>query len=97
MRLFIKYSGGMGISYQGSIDISSLPSDLYNTLQFELSEKKLQKFSIEKKNLFVTDSVIYELQFENSDQMFFIEESQANDELLELIDNLRPHLKLLPK
>lgn len=95
--LFIKFSGGMGVSYQGSVDLSALPSGLYETVRTELSEKNLSKISRKKKNQFTTNSVTYELQYENSGQPFTIDESQASDELLELIDSLRPYLNLEPK
>jgi hypothetical protein len=97
MILSIKFSGGMGISYQGSIDLSTLPRGLYETVRTELSEEKLLKTIREKKDAFSTDSITYELQYENSARTFTIDESQANDEFLELIDSLRPYLNLEPK
>ena len=97
MLLTIKFSGGMGVSYQGSVDLSTLPSGLYETVRTELSEKNLSKACREKKNQFTTDSVTYELQYEDSDQTFTIHEYQVSEELLELIDSLRPYLNLEPK
>ena len=96
MVLTIKFSAGMGVSYQGSIDLSALPADLYEAVQTELSEKKLLNITREKKGQ-ITDSVIYELKYNNSGKTFIIDESQASDKLLELIDSLRPYLKIKPK
>lgn len=84
----------MGVSYQGSVDLSTLPSGLYDTVLTELSEKNLSKIGREKKNQFATDSIIYELHYESSGETFTIDENQASEELLELIDNLRPYLSL---
>ncbi len=84
----------MGISYKGSVDLSALPQDLYEDVQTKLSEKNLSKFSRENRNQYITDSVIYELQYKDSDNKFTIEESQASDDFLELIDSLRPYLNL---
>ena len=97
MMLFIKYSGGMGVSYRGNIDLSRLPGDLCKTLRSEISERNLSKRNKEDKGLLATNSIIYELQYENSDQVFTIDESEASDELLELIDSLTPFLNFEPK
>jgi len=94
MILFIRFSGGMGVSYQGSVDLATLPDDLLQEVQTELSEKNLAKVNKIKRDPFAADSVIYEIQYDNSGEIFIIDESQTSDEILELIDNLRPYLNL---
>jgi len=94
MILFIKFSGGMGVSYQGSVDLSALPDDLLQEVQTELSEKNLAKINTVKRDPFAADSIIYEIQYDKSGKKFIIDESQTSDNILELIDNLRPYLTL---
>ena len=84
----------MGVSYQGSVDLETLPNDLLKEVQNEFSEKNLVKVNKMKRDPFATDSVIYEIQYDNSDEKIIIDESQTSDEMLELIDNLRPFLNL---
>lgn len=95
--LFITFSGGMGVSYQGSVDTSTLPLDISKKVQHELSENRLATVSTAKKNPLSTDSVMYEFHYDGSNHKYSIEESQASDALLELIDDLRPYLKLHSK
>jgi hypothetical protein len=94
MILHFKVLGGLGISYQGRIDLSELPYELYEQVMIELSENKLQQLERKQKSQLRTDSSFYELRYENSDRKFSIEESQASDEVLDLIDALKPFLVL---
>lgn len=87
----------MGVSYKGSVDLSTLSENLLKSVQSNFSEEILLGLSAGENKRISTDSVIYELQYENSEQKFSIAESQLNDEKLDLIDNLRPYLKLLSK
>ncbi len=97
MKLHIKFSGGMGISYQGSVDLSTLPKNLYEKLSETLSEKNLSNICTKNRNHFTTDAITYELQLDSNGQIFSIDESQASNDMLDLIDNLQPYLNLEPK
>ena len=87
----------MGISYQGSVDLSTLPQKIYEKVTETLSETNLSKVCIENRDHFSTDAITYELRFEDTDQIFSIDESQASSDMLNLIDNLQPYLILEPK
>ena len=97
MILFIKFSGGMGLSYQGSVDLSTLPGELEQAVQSELSEPRLSAYSQQEQNPFASDSMVYEISYEHSGNTYRIDESQASEALLELIDRLRPYLELAPQ
>lgn len=96
MILTIKFSGGMGVSYQGSVDLSSLPGALSKAVRTELSVKAISG-TRGGGGQYTIDSTTYSFQYENSGEKFTVDESEASDELLELIDSLRPFLTLEPK
>lgn len=98
MTLLIKVSGGIGVSYQGVIELSTLPQNLLIQVQSELSESNLLRLSSsESQSDFVTDLTSYEMQYSDSDRSFIIKENQLPTKVIDLLDSILPYLTLLPK
>lgn len=97
MILDINFSGGMGVSYRGRLDLSALPADLLEKVQKKLSDKKLSRMANQEKNPFMSDSMIYEFQYQNSSRKYAVNESQTDDDMLDLMDSLRPYIEIMPK
>ena len=45
LMLSIEFSGGMGVAYQGEIDLSALPDSLHDRAMDMLSERNLSRLS----------------------------------------------------
>jgi len=98
VTLLIKVSGGIGVSYQGVIELSTLPQNLLIQVQSELSESNLLRLSSsESQSDFVTDLTSYEMQYSDSDRSFIIKENQLPTKVIDLLDSILPYLTLLPK
>ncbi len=98
--LYIHFSGGMGISYVGEIELASLPPELLvrtkHLMLDQLTEKsgKVNSAGVISDDILdtpsdiVPDTMIYEIRHHPSSQGFRVFESQADDEFLDLIDEL---------
>lgn len=93
----LKISGGLGVSYKGRVDLAALPDALRSRARTMLSADKLSRLAAQPENALVADAVRYEIGFADADETFLIEEAQADADFLELIDELRPFLALLPQ
>ena len=97
MFMTLKISGGLGVSYKGRVDLAALPDALRSRASTTLSADTLSRLAAQPANALVADAVTYEIELADADKTFLIEETQADADFLELIDELRPYLALLPQ
>ncbi|NKB77192.1 MAG: hypothetical protein GKR96_09135 [Gammaproteobacteria bacterium] len=95
--LYIQFSGGMGVSYQGVVDLSSLPPELLARAEDLLSEQSLRAMSKLGQDEASIDSMIYEIKLHHSSARFSVSEAQADDVFLELMDELADYLTIVKK
>jgi hypothetical protein len=92
-RIYLRTSGGMGIPIEGVIEVDALPPRLAREVKSALSPHKLSRAARQGPPAFTPDQIAYEITLvgepETSEaQHFTILESQADDELLEVLDEL---------
>lgn len=94
MVLTLKYSGGLGVSYQGSVDVDTLPAALRAEVDAVLSDDHLSSLARRPRDDVAVDTVTYEIGLGAGGGIYRFDESQADAAVLDLIDELRPHLVL---
>jgi hypothetical protein len=94
MILTLKYSGGLGVSYQGSVDVDTLPAALRAGVDAVLSDEHLSSLARRPRDGAAVDTVTYEIGLGAGGGTYRFDESQADAAVLDLIDELRPHLVL---
>ena len=92
--LTIKISGGLGFSYKGQIDIDKLPSHIRDKVKLLLAAPHLTEVAGRDVNTKMADAIHYEIEWPMQKGISFTE-SQAEGALLDLIDELKPHLTIL--
>ena len=94
MQIHLKCTGGQGITLEGKLDTKDLPDDLADRANKTLNAKKLKDTTKAPKNAFMVDAQQYELTIIpeeariSSPARFQFDESQADPDILELMDEL---------
>lgn len=97
MFLTLKISGGLGISYEGRVDFSTLPDELISQARTTLTDERLSEMAQRPRQESAVDTITYEIKLGESKERFRVDETQADTDLLDLIDKLRPYLILQPQ
>lgn len=90
-QIHLRVSGGMGIPIEGSIDVDALPPELARHVQKTLSPRRLARLARRPRASLMTDQITYEITLPDDRQdaiSYTILESQADDDLLEVLDEL---------
>ena len=94
MQIHLKCTGGQGITLEGKLDTKDLSDDLAVRAKKILSAKNLKKTAKAPKNTFMVDAQHYELTIipegaqKGAPARFQFDESQADPDILELMDEL---------
>ena len=91
-QLFLRTTGGMGISLEGSVDVDALPDDLARQVATELTPRKLSRVVRRKAVTFVPGQQEYEIALATGEdgelKRYAFTDQQADPELLDLLDEL---------
>lgn len=94
MLVRLRISGGLGVSYEGSVEVSRLPGELASQVRTILTKERLSRISRRRRPSDAVDTISYEIGIEDVEESFRIDETQADAATLDLLDELRPHLRL---
>ena len=97
LMLSIEFSGGMGVAYQGEVDLSALPASLHERALDLLSESNLNRLSTVATEQTFPGATTYTFHYCSSERSFVVDEGQASPEFLQLMDELNDYLILRPK
>jgi hypothetical protein len=91
-RFHIRVSGGMGITLEGTIDSETLPDDLAQTVETELTPTRLSRVARRRATSFAPGQQEYEVTLlsgvRGSPRRYTFTDQQADPELLDLMDEL---------
>ncbi len=91
-QLFMRTTGGMGVTLEGSVDIESLPDDLARQIEANLTPTKLSRVARRKTALYMPGQQEYEITIpagaQKSPKRYAFTDQQADPELLDLLDEL---------
>ena len=91
-QLFLRTTGGMGITLEGSVDIESLPDDLARQVETKLTPKRLSRVARRKAAFYMPGQQEYEIIIpagaQKSPKRYAFTDLQADPELLDLLDEL---------
>ena len=91
-QLFLRTTGGMGISLEGRVDIDTLPDDLARQVETELTPRKLSRVARRKAASFVPGQQEYEIALVTEDdrelKRYAFTDQQADPALLDLLDEI---------
>ncbi len=90
-RIHLRTSGGIGIPLEGTVDVDALSPTLARRVQKALNPKQLARIARRPKAPLMTDQIAYEVILSDAQHQttsYTVLESQADEELLELLDEL---------
>ena len=91
-QLYLRTTGGMGISLEGRIDPADLPDDLAEKVQSNLTPRKLSYVVRRKATAFMPGQQEYEVTLfsgaKSEPKRYAFNDQQADPELLDLLDEL---------
>ena len=91
-HIYLRTSGGMGIPIEGAIDVDALPAELARQVRKTLSSHQLARAAQRSPSPFIADQIAYEIIVPDEQRgepvAYTIHESQADDALLEVLDEL---------
>ena len=91
-QIFMRTTGGMGITLEGCVDIESLPDDLARQIKTHLTPAKLARAAMRKAAFYMPGQQEYEITLPSdagkSSKRYAFTDQQAEPELLDLLDEL---------
>ena len=102
MKLFIRTTGGMGITLQGNIDTTDVPEDLARRAETLLDAKTLEKAAASRPDPRLADGQAYELVVYpeargRPPRQYRFTETEDHIDLAQLLDDLMREITLRKK